>query len=277
MKRRDFIKILAMGTGMGAFPSAQSVLAATDSKDSPLIQIKDSILKAKDYNKHFADDIILRGVAYNRLNNVVARLGRLQRLVGYANFSLISFDQALKYASNYSKVGDFTREEKDFLEAIFYTKASNYGFFGEKPLVHLTDSVSRRKLTKINGTGHYVFKSDSLTLYNKIRKDVGSSIVLTSGVRGIVKQMYLFLNKTIDSEGNLSMASRSLAPPGHSFHGVGDFDVGKSGFGYRNFTEDFAHTEEFKRLSDLGYVNIRYPIENHLGVRFEPWHIKVIV
>jgi LAS superfamily LD-carboxypeptidase LdcB len=105
---------------------------------------------------------------------------------------------------------------------------------------------------------------------------MGKSIVLTSGVRGVVKQMYLFLAKAVRSDGNLSMASRSLAPPGHSFHGNGDFDVGKVGYGYRNFTEDFAKTAEFKRLEELGYIRIRYHEKNPFGVRFEPWHIKVV-
>ena len=113
-------------------------------------------------------------------------------------------------------------------------------------------------------------------LYDKLKKDVGDSIVLTSGIRSVVKQTHLFLAKTIQSKGNLSKASRSLAPPGHSYHGIGDFDVGKVGFGRKNFTEAFAKTDEFKRLVDLGYVDIRYHRNNMLGVRYEPWHIKVV-
>jgi D-alanyl-D-alanine carboxypeptidase len=52
--------------------------------------------------------------------------------------------------------------------------------------------------------------------------------------------------------------------------------VGKVGFGLKNFTEEFAQTAEFKRLLDLGYIGMRYPKENLLGVRYEPWHIKVV-
>jgi LAS superfamily LD-carboxypeptidase LdcB len=91
----------------------------------------------------------------------------------------------------------------------------------------------------------------------------------------VVKQMQLFVSKADRADGNLSLASRSLAPPGYSFHGVGDFDVGIKGWGARNFTDDFATTDEFKKLLDLGYIDIRYPADNRLGVRFEPWHIKV--
>lgn len=110
----------------------------------------------------------------------------------------------------------------------------------------------------------------------RVREDLGGSIVLTSGIRSVVKQTHLFLAKAIQSRGNLSCASRSLAPPGHSFHGIGDFDVGKVGLGAGNFTAEFARTDEFRRLVDLGYVDMRYPSDNLLGVRFEPWHIKVV-
>ena len=41
-------------------------------------------------------------------------------------------------------------------------------------------------------------------------------LVLTTGVRGVVKQFYLFLRKADRANGNLSLASRSLAPPGYS-------------------------------------------------------------
>ncbi|MBW2635413.1 MAG: D-alanyl-D-alanine carboxypeptidase family protein [Deltaproteobacteria bacterium] len=72
------------------------------------------------------------------------------------------------------------------------------------------------------------------------------------------------------------MASRSLAPPGYSFHGIGDFDVGSVGLGIDNFTRHFTKTDVFKKLQDLDYVRLRYTESNRLGVRFEPWHIKVI-
>ena len=58
----------------------------------------------------------------------------------------------------------------------------------------------------------------------------------------------LFLSKAHESKGNLSMASRSLAPPGYSYHGISDFDVGQVGFGVNNFTEKFTDTDVFKKL-----------------------------
>ena len=94
-------------------------------------------------------------------------------------------------------------------------------------------------------------------------------------MRGLAKQYHLFLRKAVETQGNLSRAARSLAPPGYSFHAVGDFDIGKLGLGSENFTDRFAETEEFSKLIDLGYVDIRYPESNPFGVRHEPWHIKI--
>ncbi|MEE8127030.1 MAG: hypothetical protein V3T45_00650 [Nitrospinaceae bacterium] len=74
--------------------------------------------------------------------------------------------------------------------------------------------------------------------------------------------------------GDLSLASYSLAPSSHSYHAVGDFDVDKKNFGEKYFTGEFALTYDFKRLLNLGYLNIRYPQNNPYGVRYEPWHIK---
>jgi hypothetical protein len=74
---------------------------------------------------------------------------------------------------------------------------------------------------------------------------------------------------------SLSLASRSLAPPGYSYHGIGDFDVGQVGLGADNFSQRFTTTRVYRKLKDLGYMKIRYVEDNMLGVRFEPWHIKV--
>jgi LAS superfamily LD-carboxypeptidase LdcB len=139
----------------------------------------------------------------------------------------------------------------------------------------MTDRVRKRDVTKIRGTGNYIFKGVALETYEKIMEDLGDQAVLTSGVRSVTKQFMLFLNKALKHKGNLSLASRSLAPPGYSYHGVGDFDMGQVDFGADNFTERFTTTEVCRKLEDLGYVNLRYQRNNSLGVRFEPWHIKV--
>ena len=221
-------------------------------------------------------DIVLGENQKESFASSLSRLARLQKFVGYGNFNVIGWDKSLRFARNYDQVGAFTRAELDFIEEIFFTEADSLGFYGDKVVTGLTSTISKNDIRKIPASGHYLFRGESTNTYRKIREDIGDSIVLTSGIRGVVKQIYLFLNKTAKVNGNLSLASYSLAPPGHSYHAIGDFDVGKRNFGKRNFTEDFAETDEFKRLSDLGYLDIRYPQNNPYGVRYEPWHIKVI-
>ena len=91
----------------------------------------------------------------------------------------------------------------------------------------------------------------------------------------MVKQFYLYLNKVERHGGNLSLASRSLAPPGYSYHGTGDFDIGQMGGGKNNFSEKFIGTPVFRKLAAQGYVEYPYQRDNMLGVRYEPWHIKL--
>ncbi len=210
------------------------------------------------------------------VEQLVDRLTRLQAFVGYGNFNIIGFDQSLRFARNHSQIGALGKAELDLIEQVFSDNATTLGFYGDKVVTQLTSTIDKNDVRKIPKTGHYLFRGDALIIYDKIRGDIGESIILTSGIRSVVKQVYLFLSKVLEVDGNLSVASYSLAPPGHSYHAVGDFDVGKTGFGKQNFTAAFSDTEEFKRLSDLGYIDIRYPQNNPFGVRYEPWHIKVV-
>jgi hypothetical protein len=225
---------------------------------------------------HLSPEIILTEDEIKIFQTTFNRFSRLQKFIGYGNFNVIGWDQSLKFARNYEQVGKFSRAELEFVEMLFSIDANSLGFYGDKVVTRLSSSILQKDIRKIPGTGHYLFRGDASDTYQRIRKDVGDSVVLTSGIRNVVKQIYLFLNKAAEVDGNLSLASYSLAPPGHSYHAVGDFDVGKRNFGARNFTEDFAQTDEFKRLSDLGYLAIRYPRNNAFGVRYEPWHIRVV-
>jgi zinc D-Ala-D-Ala carboxypeptidase len=232
--------------------------------------------KVRYFENEFNDDIFLPESEQSLLVSVLLRMERVQRITGHGNYNLLGFDDMIKVARNYNSVGAFEKAELEFMEKVFFTEASEYGFLGDKVTNNLTESIKKSDTLKIPYSGHYLFKNESLAYYEKLKKDVGSSIILTSGIRSNVKQMHLFLAKCNKSSFNLSKASRSLAPPGHSYHGIGDFDVGKVGYGVANFTDEFAKTDEFKRMLDLGYVQIRYTEDNRLGVRFEPWHIKVV-
>jgi hypothetical protein len=221
-------------------------------------------------------DVYLNRREVTIFSSVQKKLNRIQRVAGYGNFNIISIDEAIKIAKDYSKVGNFTKTELDFMEEIFYEEASKFGFYGRKTCFSLTDKINKKDLKKIPHTGHYLYKGRPIEIYHRLQKDIGDTLVLTSGVRSVVKQMTLFFNKIKRCGGNISLASHSLAPPGYSYHSIGDFDVGKRGWGYKNFTVNFARTREFWEIMKLDYVSVRYSLNNKDGVRFEPWHVKIV-
>lgn len=279
MKRRNFLKTITAGIIVGWLaPEALAKISKISPRTPPEKYddyIKDYLSKIRNFNKYHPGDVILDRKKFRLLKSSVRRLNRLQRTVGHGNFYLLNFDDAIKFARRYPKIGRFPKAELAFLEIIFYEDGALYGFFGEKPLRNITDRIKIRQVNKVPYTGNYLYRGPALETYKKMRREVGDRVILTSGVRNIMKQFLLFLNKSYKCKGNLSMASRSLAPPGYSYHGIGDFDVGQVGFGVANFSLRFTKTEVFSKLRDLGYINLRYPKDNLLGVRFEPWHIKV--
>lgn len=280
MRRRKFLKIIAASLFCGSISAP--VLADMISLHRRQLpperldrHIKDYLHKMRRFDTPHENDRKLGPPALSVLPSCLKRLKNIQRTVGHGNFHLLNFDEAKKIASSYSRVGSFPKAELDLLEMLFYEDASAYGFYGEKPLSNMTDRVDRSKIVKIPGSGNYLYKGHPVETYKKIKQDVGEQAILTSGVRGIVKQFLLFLNKTHRNNGNLSLASRSLAPPGYSFHGIGDFDMGQIDYGAANFTEEFENSKVYQRLSELGYIRFRYNKNNMLGVRYEPWHITV--
>ena len=238
--------------------------------------VRDAIKKAENYEYDYPDDIYLNEGQFALLKSCLARLSRIQRIVGYANFNLLSFDKARLVAQHYLAVGAFSQQETDFIDSLFHADATRYGFLGKKVSNSLTDDIKRSEVVKLHGSGHYLYKGAALQTYINMQKTLGQQLQLTSGIRSVVKQLHLFMSKAEKAGGNLSRAARSLAPPGHSFHGVGDFDVGQRGLGAANFTNAFAQTEIYHRLCDLGLISMRYPFANPYGVRHEPWHIKVV-
>lgn len=280
MRRRNFLRVCVFGALAGCLPclpaGAQSELTYFALQEGPYdLHIRDYLSKIRNFDQPHEDDVHLSAADFGLLTQCMQRFRRLIRTVGYANFSLLGVDEAVRVARQYPAVGGFSSEELEFLEAQFYADAALYGFYGEKPLASLTDTIARKNVVKVPRSGNYIFRGDPEKTWKRIRVELGRDVVLTSGVRGVIKQFYLFFRKTQQSEGNVSLASRSLAPPGYSFHGVGDFDVGKRGFGEANFTEQFTGTSVYARLVKLGYLTLRYPQDNTFGVRFEPWHVKV--
>ena len=237
---------------------------------------RQAIVRQSGFSIDQQGNVVLSPDDYSLLCTLTQRLARLQVSAGHGNFALMDFDTALTHARYDAYVGSFASTEIDFMEKIFHQDARLYGFMGGKPLKQITDRVQQDEFARVPGTGNYLFTGRSLETYHRMSGDVGNELILTSGIRGIPKQFYLFFRKAVVTKGNLSLASQSLAPPGYSFHGIGDFDVGSVRLGSDNFTRQFTQTDVFKKLQDLEYVRLRYTERNHLGVRFEPWHIKVI-
>ncbi len=279
VKRRDFLKILALsalGSGMASEAFAKKFAVYTGSISDPIDDhIRDYLYKMKNFDSPNRDDIRINREVYHTFKSTVKRLNRLQSLVGHGRFHILGLDEGLRFARKYPVVGKFPREELDLMEELFYKDAAEYGFLGEKTLSGLTDRIKKGDVIYMRSQGNYLYREHSLETFNKIRQQVGESVTLTSGVRGVMKQFLLFLNKAYKNQGNLSLASRSLAPPGYSFHANGDFDVGQAGFGALNFTDRFTSTDVYNILCDLGYLRLRYELNNRLGVRFEPWHIRI--
>ncbi len=284
MKRRDFFKVVA--SGVLAVGPTSSALAALQPPAPPtprpkfhqhdLRDLQAYLKRVRHFDKDHPGDVFLTPRHFDQLKLALARFKRLQKTIGYGNFHLLGFDEAIRISKQYPSVGRFTMAELSFLEMIFYAVASDYGFLGRKTLKNLTDRIPKREVVRVAHAGQFLYRGRPEETYEKIRRDLGEDVILTSGVRSIIKQFILFLNKTYDSHGNLSRASRSLAPPGYSYHGISDFDVGQVGFGAANFTQRFVTTDVFKRLEERGYASLRYTRDNRLGVRFEPWHIKII-
>ncbi len=278
MQRRSFIKII-IGLLIQGSSLTGAVHAVAGNQSSSHVDlddhIKDYLNKMRYFYKSSADDLYLPRTELKLLDSTTKRLKRVQSIVGYGNFHLLSFDDAIKYAKNYSRVGRFSKSEISFLDDLFHRDATSYGFIGSKPSSRITDHINRKDVIRMRRSGHYLFKGQALETFKSIENDLGKQVVLTSGIRGISKQFLLFMRKAVKNRGNLSLASRSLAPPGYSFHSTGDFDVGQHDFGGANFTGRFTKSQVYKNLIDYGYANLRYEKNNLLGVRFEPWHIKL--
>ena len=108
------------------------------------LQVRDYYGKMRRFDTPSDDDVVLRGEELAVLHVTQARLQRLVKTVGYANFALLGFDDAVRMADSYPAVGAFTRDELEFLECQFYADAAVYGFYGIKAINRLTDRVRGR-------------------------------------------------------------------------------------------------------------------------------------
>lgn len=210
------------------------------------------------------------------LSSLAERLHRLRSLVGFARFNLIGLDEGLTLARNYPRVGEFSAAELKLLDEFFAADPVHWGFHGSRVTSDISREIPQNEVVKIRGSGHYLYRGEAQSLFKRLRRDIGTQLHLASGVRNVLKQAQLFCDKLIACEGDFRQTTRWVAPPGHSFHAAGDFDLGLPELGSGNLTEAFADTDAFHKLSRLNYAELRYPRENPYGVAFEPWHIRVV-
>ena len=74
-----------------------------------------SPLMARDFI-NIDNDVYLSNADMHTLVSLDKRLRRLRGFVGFGHFNYISFDEALYFARNYSRIGKFTNDEKKLLE-----------------------------------------------------------------------------------------------------------------------------------------------------------------
>ena len=219
-----------------------------------------AVAKARDFDRSYDDDIWIEDERWDLLVRTAARLDRSQRYHRPRPLQPPrAFRTLLAFGRSFHDIGDFETDEIELLEELFQADARRYGFLGEK-----TDHLARGRATGARSQAHRRAPATGCCRAPRSRSTSRSAATSATasysppGVRGLAKQYHLFLTKAVATQGNLSQAARSLAPPGYSFHAVGDFDIGKLGLGSDNFTDRFAETDEFKKLIDLGYVDIRY-------------------
>ncbi len=206
----------------GSRPPLDDDLAAqqmpgADEADTPSnldAAVRDYLSKMRRFDSPHPSDITLPPQRIPVLRAATDRLGRLERTVGHGFFYLLGFDEAVRIARGYPAVGAFSPQELALIDELFHADASAYGFMGMKPLNSLTATIPAREVYKVPGMGNFVYQGEPRATWETIRRLLGEDVVLTSGVRGIMKQFHLFLTKAATNGGNLSLASRSLARRG---------------------------------------------------------------
>ena len=199
------------------------------------------------------------------------RLESVQRVIGQGRFNLVSFAD-VRAAAKRTPQGALTAVEESTCSELFHLDARRIGFLGARVVRDMNYALPQAQLVRVEG-GQHLFPAAN-ALFDRARLAVGPQLIVTSGARGVAKQMLVFLRSALRA-GIIARHVHTVAPPGYSYHAVGDMDVGDRALGGANFTEAFANSSTYRKLIALPYVRLRYPRNNALGVSFEPWHLQV--
>ena len=208
----------------------------------------------------------------SRLRPMSARLARIAAKIGAGNFNLSDFD-AVRRTARTPGIGALSAHEEAEFEALFALDAARIGFLGPRVTHSLSASLPWARLRAVAGSGQHVFPA-AWAVFSRARQAIGPQLIVTSGARGVPKQMLVFINSALRG-GLIARTVHSVAPPGYSYHAVGDIDVGDRHLGGVNFTAAFAGSAIHQRLAALDFIHFRYPRNNKFGVQFEPWHLQI--
>jgi hypothetical protein len=177
MHRRLFLKQTAFLLTLANMPSAFALTSASVKNPATSFDshIKDGLSKKRLFDHVYNDDVFLDKKLLILLDTSLKRLKRTQKIVGYANFCLLNFDDAIKIGRSYSAIGAFPKRELDFLEMIFYSRVNEYGFMGEKPIKNITGKIIKKEVKKIPYTGNYLYRGKPIEMYKKIQKQITES------------------------------------------------------------------------------------------------------
>ena len=128
------------------------------------IAVLDNLQKVKNFNEVFDSDIFLSDEKKFTFNSALKRISRVKKIIGYANFNLLGFDDMLLYAHRFPQIGRFTKAELTLIDELFFYDAKNYGFYGSKvikklrlhmpPRVYNLDSISCKNDNCISYPSH---------------------------------------------------------------------------------------------------------------------------
>jgi len=259
----------------GSPPRLQDFLAAFELKSGTETADQDYFDRMVAADDVFENDQFLSPVELEMAREVVERLRDVEAFVGHGRFTTLSFKTVFKHSAGLAS-RRFTVADIRFLRDIFNRSSELLGFNGPRISDQFLAGHPQDALTFYPKYGEYLLSGEASGQFERLQAELGASVMLTSGYRGHPKQMLLYLEKVVESEGNLSLASRNRAPAGYSFHFTGDFDVGDVALGEQSFSRRFLKTAIYQSMLRAGWVKWRYPSHNLLGVRFEPWHIASV-
>jgi len=256
-------------------PRLQDFLAAFELKSGTETADRDYFDRMVAADDVFENDQFLNPLELELAREVVERLRDVEAFVGHGRFTTLNFEAVFKHSAGLAS-RRLTVADIRFLRDIFNRSSESLGFNGPRISNQFLAGHAQEALIFYPKYGEYLLSGDAIEQFERLEAEFGSSVMLTSGYRGHPKQMLLYLEKVVEAQGNLSLASRNRAPAGYSFHFIGDFDVGDVALGEQSFSRRFLKTSIYQSMVRAGWVKWRYPSHNLLGVRFEPWHIASV-